>query len=298
MALSERRKGEWYIFFGTFLGGFFPVITVLSFETVPSLISLGWCTLIAALFFGIIVTYKRRWGELGDPRLWRYVFYITVSISILYYGLFFIGLTKTLPGNAAIIDLFAVFTTFVFFNVLRGEHISSSYKVGALLMVIGACIVLARDFSGVNVGDVLILAATACVPIGNLFQQKARLIASSETILFLRSILAAPVIFVLAYAFDQHASFADLRGSALFLLVNGVLILGLSKIFWIEAIHRIPVTKGQALSSAAPLVTLLFAWLLLNQAPNVWQLASLIPLILGILLLTDHLKLPKSSRGA
>ena len=49
--------------------------------------------------------------------------------------------------------------------------------------------------------------------------------------------------------------------SLLFLVINGVLLLGVSKILWIEGIHRINVTKANALNSLGPLLTLLFAWL-------------------------------------
>ncbi|MEK7133456.1 MAG: DMT family transporter [Patescibacteria group bacterium] len=294
MALSEKRKGEWFIYSGILFGALFPIITVLSYAALPSLISLGWSTAFAAIFFGLIVSYKGTWHELRNPLLWKYGLYITLFISILFYGLFFIGLTKTLPGNAAIIALLEVFTSFLFFNVFREERISFEYKVGALLMIGGAVIVLVRGFSGVGIGDLLIVAATMCAPVGNFFQQKARDIASSETILFLRSILAVPVIFLLAFAFGQHASYGNVADSLFLLVVNGVLIFGLSKILWVEAIHRISVTKAQALSSITPLATLLLAWLLLRQAPNVWQLTAVLPLILGTLLLTDHLHLRKS----
>jgi len=275
------------------IGSFFPIVTVLSYAAVPSLISLGWSTLIAALFFGAVVAYRKKWKELAQPLLWKYVALVTLFISILYYGFYYIGLTYTLPGNAAIIALFEVFTSFLFFNVFRGERISWDYKIGALLMVIGALIVLGKDFSHINVGDLLILAATVSAPIGNLFQQKARNIASSETILFLRGMLAVPAIFFFAFVFGQHASLGNIQEAALFLVINGVIILGISKVLWIEAIHRISVTKAMALQSFGPLATLFFAWLILHQAPNIWQLASVVPLILGVLFLTDHLKLSR-----
>ncbi len=291
MALSEKRKGEWFIFSGTFLIAFLPVVAVLSFANIPPLISLGWSTAFAALFLGFLVLYKKLWHELRNPLLWKYVFFITLFISVLTYGLFFLGLEKTTPGNAAIINLFEIFTSFLFFNVLRGERISFDYKVGAFLMVAGALIVVGRDFSGINVGDILILGATLCAPVGNLFQQKAREIASSETIMFLRSILAAPVILALAYVLNERASAGDIYAALPFLFITGAVLLGLSRVFWVEAIHRLSVTKAQALASIAPLFTLLFAWLILRQVPSVWQLASLVPLILGVLLLTDHIKL-------
>ena len=164
-------------------------------------------------------------------------------------------------------------------------------------MVAGALIVLVRDFSGINTGDLFILAATLCAPIGNLFQQKAREVASGETIMFLRSALSVPFIFLLAFVFNERTSFGDVGIALPFLLINGIVVLGFSRILWIEAIHRIPVTKAQALASIAPLFTLLFAWLLLHQVPNVWQLSAVVPLILGTLLLTDHIKFrPRAPR--
>ena len=97
----------------------------------------------------------------------------------------------------------------------------------------------------------------------------------------------------MAYLLQAQASLADLRISLPYLIVNGILLLGLAKIFWIEGIHRISVTKATALSSITPLLTLLFAWIILNQAPTVWQLTSLVPLLLGVLLLTDNIKLSR-----
>ncbi|MDP3965774.1 MAG: EamA family transporter, partial [bacterium] len=58
----------------------------------------------------------------------------------------------------------------------------------------------------------------------------------------------------------------------------------------IEAIHRISVTKSVALSSITPFLTLVIAWVVLGLTPNLWQVISLVPLTIGVLLLTGHLK--------
>ena len=292
--LTEKQKGEVYIFFTNVLWAFFPVFVVLSYAAMPAFSSLAWSTLFATIFFGCLVVYKNRWYEFADPLLWKYTLLGTFFIGILYYGFYYAGLEYTTPGNVAIIALFEVFTTFLFFNVLRGEHISAPHKIGATLMILGALIVLAPNFAGLNVGDILILVATFCTPAGNLFQQKARRIASSETVLFLRSGVSAIFFFPLAYAFGEQVSFADIKVAMPFLLINGFLLFGLSKILFLESIHRISVTKAIALGSAAPALTLLVAWVFLEQVPNVWQLTSLVPLIAGVLLLTDQLKLPGS----
>src|SRR3989338_7349498 len=155
-------------------------------------------------------------------------------------------------------------------------------------MILGAIIVLAPNFSSVNFGDLFILIATFCAPLGNLFQQKAKTIASTEAILFICSIIATPIIFLLAYAFEQHLVMSEVKESFLFLILNGLIILGLSKMFWLEGIARISVTKANALGSIAPLFTLLAAWVFLHQAQTLWQITSLVPLFLGVLLLTNN----------
>ena len=290
-AFSEKRKGEWYLLTGVLFWAFFPIVTALSYAKLSALFSLAWATLFSAVFFGCIIAYRRTWREIANPILWRYVFFVTLFIGVLYYGFYFTGLERTTPGNAALIAQFEIVTAFLFFNVFRKEYISFENIVGVFLMVFGALIILAPNFSGINVGDFLILGATFFPPVGNLFQQKAREIAASEVIMFLRSALAVPFIFILAYLVSPHASIVDVRGSLAYLLINGVLLLGLSKIFWLEAIHRMSVTKANALLGAGPLLTLLFSWVLLHQVPTVWQMASLLPFIFGTLLLTDNIKL-------
>lgn len=289
----EKKKGEMFIFIEGFLWAFFPIIAILSYGKLPSLISLAYSTLFSSIFFGIIVLYKKKWKEFLNPLLWKYVILVVFFIGVLYYGFFYIGLTQTTAGNASIIALFEIFTSFFLFHIFKKETISFDYKIGILLMIIGAVIVLGRDFGKVNIGDIFILAATFCAPMGNYYQQKVIKIASSETIMFLRNLLSFPIIFLIAYFLNQHASFENVKSSLLFLLVNGVLIFGISKLLWIEAIHRISVTKALALNSLTPLLTLFVAWIFLKQVPNSWQFISLIPLFIGVLFLTDNLRFSK-----
>ncbi|MDP2593250.1 MAG: DMT family transporter [bacterium] len=289
--MIEERKGELYIFSGALTWSLFPIITVLSYKAVPSFISLAVSTFFASVVFFAIVLYKNKLHELKNIILWKYVLGIVLFIGVLYYVFNFYGLTKTTPGNASIIGLFEVYTSYILFHVIRKEPFSFESKIGSALMILGAIIVLAPNFSKVNSGDLFILMATFVAPFGNLLQQKAKKISSTETILFLRSIIAAPIILLIAYTFRQNLEILQVKDSLIFLLINGIFILGLSKIFWLEGISRISVTKSNALSSIAPLLTLFFAWLIFKQVPTWWQVTAFVPFFLGTLLLTDNLKL-------
>jgi len=111
--------------------------------------------------------------------------------------------------------------------------------------------------------------------------------------MFIRSTLTLPFIAILILVTNQTATMRDLSISLPFLLINGFLLFGISKILWIESIHRISVTKATSLGSVNPVFTLIFAFLILGDIPTIIQITAFIPLFIGILFLTskDKVKL-------
>ena len=168
-----------------------------------------------------------------------------------------------------------IFFSYLLFNVWKKENFSKTQALGALLMVAGALLVLfpKSNAASFNTGDLLILCAVAFGPVGNYFQQKLRKKVSTDSTLFIRYLLSLP-------------SMGSLLKSLPFLLIFGLVMLGANNILWLEAIHRISVTKAISLVSLSPFFTLLFAFFLLKEVPSYWQLLSLVPLGLGVILLT------------
>ncbi len=291
--MKEERKGELFIFIETFFSGLFPVLITLSLFAIPPVTALAWNTLLGALVFGVVLVYRKKRNELLNPILWWYAAVIALFIAIGYHVLYFLGVTQTSAGNASIIALFEVFNAYVLFNFIRKESFPLEHIIGSVCMLAGALIVLLKNFSSFESGDFLIFAATFIPPLGNLYQKKARAIASPETVLFLRSIIAVPPLFFMAYLFGERVSPQTLYVALPFLVLNGLVLFGLSKWLWLEAIHRISVTKALVLKSLAPLLTLLFGWLLLHQSATAWQFASLIPFFFGVVLLTGQFRIRK-----
>lgn len=253
--------------------------------------SLAVTTFFSFLFFLALFIRKGDWGVLRDKSALRDILFITLFNGVLFYSFFFWGLQFTTAGNGAIIGLMEIFYTFLIFNVWRKENISRVHIAGAALMFFGAPVIfmsgVIKNLS-VNIGDFIILVGMAFGPIGNFFMRRARTKVSSETIMLGRSFLTVPFVLLLAYTKGETVSFVVLNNSIWYIAFNGVLLLGLSKIFWLEAIHRISVTKAISLSSISPLFTLLFAFILLHQAPTVIQIFSLAPLFTGVMLLTRN----------
>ena len=294
MKLTEQRKGELYSLAEMLLWAPWPVVAVLSYQYLPSLVSFAWSAVFAMVALGIWVVARGTWRELKNAAVWKYAFVTAFFNGFAFHALYFVALNYTTPGNAALIGLLNALTNFLFFTYVRGERVRFAYVVGTALMMLGGAIVLLPNIGSANLGDLLTLIAVCCTPFGNFAMQKGRELVSAESLIFLRNVFIVPMIFLTTFLLGETAPLSDVGASVAFLFFNGVIVLALSKILFVEAIKRISVSKATALESAAPLVTLFFAWLLLGQVPTLWQVVAFIPLALGVLLLTDQVRIGKA----
>lgn len=285
MKLSKEREGELFIFIEVILWGSFPVLTVLTYKSLPPLVSLGISTLFSTIFFALLMLLRNKWHELKKVHVYKDIL-IATTLVVLFYILYYTALDHTSPGNASIIALTETFFSYLFFNVWKREHMSGVHIFGALFMILGAIIVLYPNTRSLNIGDFLILIGAATIPMGNFYQRKARKEVSSETIMFVRSIIASIMIFVVIGLLRIMIPFSELNKSMGFLIINGAIVLGLSKIFWLEAIHRINVAKAVSLNAGAPIITMILSLFLLHNAPTIWQMLAIIPMFFGVAMLS------------
>lgn len=269
------------------LWALFPIFVILTVSKVPTLFAAGISTLLAAIFFAVMITIQKQWHEIKIKKALKDILIMTVLIGIIFYILLFIGIGQTSAGNAGIILLMEVFFTMIILGLWKKEKQSVKSVGGGILMVVGAILVLLKGGFELNKGDIIILLATAIPPIGNYYSQKARKLVSSNMILFIRSVIAGIFIIAIAFIVETQPNLIDLQNSFLNLFITGFLILGLSKILWIEAIHRISITKAITLASFAPAFTLIFAYFILGDVPTIWQITGFIPMIVGTYLITE-----------
>ena len=158
--------------------------------------------------------------------------------------------------------------------------------VVAVIMGVGALTVLIPDDLSLNRGDLIIFVAAALAPFANLYQKRARTYVSSEAILAFRNVVALPVLFAIAFISEPIPSQEKLLEAAPYILAIGFLVLGLSKVLYIEALHRISITKVSAMLALIPLFTLIFAYYTLNETPDLRQILGIIPILIGGYLIT------------
>jgi len=283
--LSQERTGEVIILSESIIWGLFPILAILSYSGLSPLTSLAWTTAISFFFFLFVVIARRSWNNVFQRGIFWQLLAITGITGVLFYVLFYIGLEHTSAGNAAIIGTAEILFSFLFFNVWKKEYISFKYIIGIVCMLLGVLIILAPNFSGFRIGDIVILLAVFIAPLGNYFQKSLRSKISSEQILFFRTLIAAPILFFIAYLAGESIIIPPISVWWI-LLVNGVVLFGITKLLWIESIFRIGVTKSISLSSVSPIFTLIFAYLIFHDEPTFVQIIAVPLSVVGVYLLT------------
>jgi drug/metabolite transporter (DMT)-like permease len=191
----------------------------------------------------------------------------------------------------SVIIFLQLFFSYLYFNIFGKDKMNFIHSIGALIMGIGAIIILFPDNLSFNKGDILILLAAAIAPIANLYSKRARNFCSSETILGFRTLIALPIVSLLAWLVEPQISLENSKEALPYVILIGLLIFGLSKILWMEALHRISITKISAMIALIPPMTLFFAYIYLNEVPEIHQIVGIIPVLIGGYILTKPIKI-------
>jgi drug/metabolite transporter (DMT)-like permease len=285
--MSEKVKGELYALVQAVLWGLFPVITILLYKSMGPFYAGSVSTFLGGLFFAALLTIRRSWSEILKRSAWFDILAASLILGVLFYALLFLSLRYTTAGNVAIIGLMEIFFSFLILSVfLRHEPATREHVIGAVLMVVGAIIILLPQTLHLRIGDGIVFVAYAIPPIGNMFVQRARKRVSAETLMFLRSLISSMFLFALALIFEQTPTVDVLHETMWLLLFNGIVLLGVTKWLFVESVHRISIPKTISLGSISPLFTLVFAYFILHETIELRQVIAIIPILLGVYLLT------------
>ena len=278
--ISRQRQGEVYAAGMVFLESWFPIAAAISVVALGGLHAYFYSLLFAVIALAVWWVSRRKFSDLKNRKAYFPLAMTSLFITCLF-ALTFVALQYTSAINVAIILFLQILFSYVFLGRKPGERMQFKQVLGATLMTAGALLVLFPGKIDLRLGDFLVLLAAMIAPIANLYQKRAREYVSSPTVLLVRSILALPVIYLLAILLEDSPSWAMIQQQLPSLLFVGIMIFFLSKVLWIELIYRLPITKVNALFAFSPLLTMLWSWWLLDQAPHWFQVLGTIPIILG-----------------
>jgi len=283
--VTPVRRGELYAVGLTLIDAWFPIFAVFMVAALGSLHAYFYSLAISVVFLLAWWLIRKKQHEIKKASAYRDLALTSFFITTLYV-LIFIGLQYTTATNVAIILFLQILFSYLFLGRKESESLSLKQGIGAVLMTIGALLVLFPGSFKVNLGDVLVLGASVIAPFANLYQKRARAQVSSETVLLVRSAMALPFIYILAANFEATPSLQEIYDQMAWLLLTGFLVFFVVKILWVEAIYLLPITKVNALYAFAPLITMGLSYWLLQQAPTLYQLMGIVPVLVGGYLIT------------
>ncbi len=149
------------------------------------------------------------------------------------------------------------------------------------MMNLGAVTIVYKGGFIPNKGDVFILLAAMVAPFANKYQKLAREEVGAEYLLLFRTAFAAPTLFLLGFAISEPPNFLEIEEVFWMLFLNGFVLFGISKIFWVEAIHRISITKATSMTALGPVYTMFWAYLILGDAIGINQILGAVLVIIG-----------------
>lgn len=283
--MSKEREGELLMLGLSILEAWFPILSIVAMSYVGALHTYMY-SLIVAFFFYMALMYKRkRFGELKNRAAYKDLLMTSFLITTIF-TLIFIGMRYTTAGNMAVIVFLQVLFSYLYFNVLGKEKMEKVHLLGAIIMSIGAFIILIPSDLNFNKGDLLILVASILSPFINLYQKRARTYCSAETILGFRTVVGFPFVAALAYFLEPSVSYENFILAFPYIFIIGTAIYVGSKIMWIEALNRISITKLSAMLALLPMFTLFFAYFYLDEVPEFRQVLGIVPVLIGGYFLT------------
>ena len=286
--MNRRTRIGYALMFAELLfGGMVPVLGKLSYASITPIYSIAFCTLIASLFFAVVLTIRGTWKDVFVREIWPELAAMTVLIVVGFYGCMFVSLHLTSATNVAILSRFEILTTILLLGIIsRHERVTAGRAAGAVLVLTGVVVALFAGATRPNLGDLIMIVGTFFTPFGNLFQQRSRDRISGEAVYFFRSLFGGLLLLVIAFVFEASPNGVSLRMALPFLLAAGILVFGFGKLFFVEALHRLPITVAIPLGALSTIVTIAFAAAVLDEPVRLYHVLALLPIFAGIMLLS------------
>jgi len=286
--IESERWGELLIICEVLVYALFPIVVNYTTKLMPPILFAGLSTIMAGVALFTYILIKKQLSKLKNIQALKYILAVTLFVIIIPSILIFTGTSKTSGINTTILLQTEILFAFLICGVFVGEKITPQRIGGAITVVIGAIAILYNGTLQINWGDLLIIAGTFFFPIGNIYAKKALKLTTPAVILLVRSFLGGMILVLISLLFENYqVSFSGyVVDNFKFILLNGALIYGLSRLLWYEGLKRLDISKATSLAISYPAFSLFYSYIFLKEIPTIFQWIGFIIIFWGIFILT------------
>lgn len=262
--------------------GAFPVLVNRGTQTIPPILFAGLSFLLASFVALCFVLVQGNINEFKRREAYGTLLMVTVCIVIVPYLLFFIGASKTSGVNSSLLLLSEIIFTALFTHFI-GEKTSISKLVGMGGVFFGALLILYREGAiQLNQGDALIILSTITFPIGNFYAKRAFHHVSPAVVLFIRFFLGGLFILLVSSIVESPFRISEVFSyDWRFILVNGLVLLGIGKIIYYEAFKRLDISKTISILTTFPLFSFIMLIGIFHEHITTLQWVGMVIMLIG-----------------
>lgn len=294
-----KEKGIFLVFLTAVISGFSIFINKFSIVAVdPSVFAFAKNIVVALFLFSILLLLKNfsEIRTLSKNNLYK-------LIGIGFFGgsvpflLFFNGLSITTAAKGAFLHktmfLFVAILAFVFLK----EKLSRKFLIPAVLLLIGNAIFLSMPFSELNIGDILIIAATLFWAVEITISKAALKELSPTTVAFGRMFFGSVFILTFLLATGEAHLITVLDGAQLlWIILTSILLFGYVFTFY-SGLKHVSAHVATSILLLGSIITTTLSALFAETLITTNQIVGSVLLISGVVLLISLDKFIKYSRS-
>jgi drug/metabolite transporter (DMT)-like permease len=279
---SEETVGVILVLISILFYGLEPIISKYIVNTVNPLFTATISILFASIIPLFILINKGMVKELIKRENMVYLFFISFFGSVIALILFLVGVGMTSGISASLLlQIEPIYSVLLGFFVLK-EAIGKRQLSAMFLVIIGVGVIFYNGSLQINYGDILVLATPLFYQISHLIVKKVMKKIEEDVIIAGRFLYAVPIFLVLSTLAGANQFEVLLKPLYFSLLLFLGVSWALGYILWIKAIKRINLSKATVIVAPYPILSLIFAWVILSEVPSVYQLTGLVLVIIGI----------------
>jgi drug/metabolite transporter (DMT)-like permease len=280
--MSEETVGVILVLISILFYGLEPVISKYTVNAVNPIFTATISMVFASVIPLLILINKGMVGELVKRKNILYLFLISFFGSVIALILFLVGVGMTSGISASLLlQIEPIYSALLGFFILK-EAVSKRQLYAMFLIIIGVGVIFYNGSLQINYGDILILATPLFYQISHMIVKKVMKRIEEDVIIAGRFLYAAPIFLILSTLTGANQFEVLLKpvyfSSLLFLGVSWAL----GYILWIKAIRRINLSKATVIVAPYPVLSLVFAWIILSEVPSIYQISGLVLVIIGI----------------
>ncbi|MDG0791722.1 DMT family transporter [Cohnella ginsengisoli] len=253
-------------------------------EFSPILLALS--RLVVTSLFLLCVGWMSRTVKKPTKREWMWLALVGLTSSLMYQIFYFIGLTHTSAGNAALIIALSPIATTFLARVFLKEKVTGFKVGGALTALVGvAAIVLnGGKVTGVSRGDFFILLAMLTLAVSVLLIRKATETMKSIDVTIYSTLIGTALLFPAAGVEwaqgQQHAGGSPFTWAMLVFVA--LIAQGLAGLWWNQGISVAGASTSAMFMNIPPFVAILVAYAALGDPIRLTQIAGGALIVIGV----------------